>query len=83
MNSKTLSEIIKKARVKKDISQRELSGQTGIDNNTIAKIENDSRKKLNALSLKKLAFVLNLELFELLVLSGYTKNDIDLILEKT
>ncbi len=82
MNNKTLSEIIKNARIKKDISQRELSRQTGIDNNTIAKIENGSRKKPNALSLKKLAFVLNLELSELLVLSGYTKNDIDLILEK-
>ena len=59
-----------------------MSRQTGIDNNTIAKIENVSRKKPNALSLKKLAFVLNLELSELLVLSGYTKTDIDLILEK-
>ena len=68
MNSKTLSEIRKKASVKKGISQRKLTEQTGIDNNTIAKIENDSRKKLNALSLKKLAFVLNLELSELLVL---------------
>lgn len=82
MNNKTLSEIIKNARIEKGISQRELSRQTGIDNNTIAKIENGSRKKPNALSLKKLAFVLNLELSELLVLSGYTKNDIDLILEK-
>lgn len=82
MNNKTLSEIIKNARIKKGISQRELSRQTGIDNNTIAKIENGSRKKPNALSLKKLAFVLNLELSELLVLSGYSKNDIDLILEK-
>lgn len=82
MDNKTLSEIIKNARIEKGISQRELSRQTGIDNNTIAKIENGSRKKPNALSLKKLAFVLNLELSELLVLSGYTKNDIDLILEK-
>lgn len=82
MNNKTLSEIIKKARIKKGISQRELSRQTGIDNNTIAKIENGSRRKPNPLSLKKLAFVLNLELSELLVLSGYTKTDIDLILKK-
>ena len=82
MNNKTLSETIKNARIKKGISQRELSRQTGIDNNTIAKIENGSRRKPNPLSLKKLAFVLNLELSELLVLSGYTKTDIDLILEK-
>lgn len=68
--------------LKKGISQRKLSRQTGIDNNTIAKIENVSRKKPNALSLKKLAFVLNLELSELLVLLDYTKNDIALILEK-
>lgn len=82
MNNKTLSEIIKNARIKKGISQRELSRQTDIDNNTIAKIENGSRRKPNPLSLKKLAFVLNLELSELLVLSGYSKTDIDLILEK-
>ncbi len=82
MNNKTLSKIIKNARIKKDISQKELSRQTGIDNNTIAKIENSSRRKPNPLSLKKLAFVLNLELSELLVLSGYTKTDINLILEK-
>ena len=40
--------------LKKEISQRKLSRQTGIDNNTIAKIENVSRKKSNALSLKEL-----------------------------
>lgn len=40
--------------LKKGISQRELSRQTGIDNNTIAKIENVSRKKSNALSLNEL-----------------------------
>ena len=68
MNNKTLASVVKEAREKINISQRELSRITGIDNNTIAKIENDSRKKLNALSLKKLAFVLNLELSELLVL---------------
>ena len=40
--------------LKKGISQRKLSRQTGIDNNTIAKIENVSRKKSNALSLNEL-----------------------------
>ena len=54
MNSKTLSEMTKRTVLKKGISQRELSRQTGIDNNTIAKIENVSRKKSNALSLKEL-----------------------------
>ena len=44
MNNKTLASVVKEAREKINISQRELSRITGIDNNTIAKIEKGEMK---------------------------------------
>lgn len=82
MNEKTLASVIKEAREKFGVSQRELSRKTKIDNNTIAKIENGTRKKPNVLSLRKLALCLNLELKELLELSGYSESDIEVTLNE-
>ena len=77
MNDKTLASLVKEAREKINISQRELSRITGIDNNTIAKIEKGERKKPNVLSLKKLSSVLNLSLEMLTELCAYSKEEID------
>lgn len=77
MNNKTLASVVKDAREKIDISQRELSRITGIDNNTIAKIEKGERKKPNVLSLKKLSSVLNLSLEDLMELCDYSKEEIE------
>ena len=77
MNDKTLAGVVKEAREKINISQRELSRITGIDNNTIAKIEKGERKKPNVLSLKKLSSVLNLSLEMLMELCEYSKEEID------
>jgi transcriptional regulator with XRE-family HTH domain len=77
MNNKTLASVVKEAREKINISQRELSRITGIDNNTIAKIEKGERKKPNVLSLKKLSSVLNLSLKMLMELCEYSKEEID------
>ena len=77
MNEKTLASVVKEAREKINISQRELSRITGIDNNTIAKIEKGERKKPNVLSLKKLSSVLNLSLEMLMELCAYSKEEID------
>lgn len=77
MNNKTLANVVKEAREKINISQRELSRITGIDNNTIAKIEKGERKKPNVLSLKKLSSVLNLSLEMLMELCEYSKVEID------
>ena len=77
MDNKTLSSVVKEAREKINISQRELSRITGIDNNTIAKIEKGERKKPNVLSLKKLSSVLNLSLEMLMELCEYSKEEID------
>ena len=77
MNDKTLACVVKEAREKIEISQRELSRITGIDNNTIAKIEKGERKKPNVLSLKKLSSVLNLSLEMLMELCEYSREEID------
>lgn len=77
MNDKTLASVVKEAREKINISQRELSRITGIDNNTIAKIEKGERKKPNVLSLKKLSSVLNLSLEMLMELCEYSKEEIE------
>lgn len=76
MEDKTLASIVKSAREKLGISQRELSRRTGIDNNTLAKIEKDERKKPNVLSLRKLSIVLKLNFEELLKLADYSEEDI-------
>ena len=73
----TLGELIKEQREKLGISQRELSRQTGVDNNTIAKLEKGERKKTNTLSLKKIAYILNIDLKKILKLAGYSSKDID------
>ena len=77
MNNKTLASVVKEAREKVGISQRELSRITGIDNNTIAKIEKGERKKPNVLSLKKLSSVLNVSLENLMELCEYNKEEIE------
>ena len=46
MNDKTLASLVKEAREKIGISQREVSRRTGIDNNTLAKIEKGERLSL-------------------------------------
>lgn len=82
MENKTLASVVKNAREKLGISQRELSRRTGIDNNTLAKIEKGERKKPNVLSLRKISFLLNLDLEELLKLAGYNEQDIEVSLNQ-
>ena len=82
MENKTLASVIKNARERIGISQREVSRRTGIDNNTLAKIEKGERKKPNVLSLRKISFLLNLDLEELLKLAGYNGQDIEVALNQ-
>ncbi len=76
-NKRELADIIKEAREKKGISQRELARQIGVGNNTIARLENRERKSTNALTLKKMANVLNLDLRELMTIVGFSEEDIE------
>lgn len=78
-----LAELIKNAREAKNISQRELSRQTGIDNNTISQIEKGERKKPNSLSLIKLSKALDLSLEALMEASGYNADDIEMTYSMT
>lgn len=82
MEDKTLASVVKSAREKVGISQRELSRRTGIDNNTLAKIEKGERKKPNVLSLRKISYILNIKLEELLKLSDYNEQDIAVTLSQ-
>ncbi len=79
MKDKTLASVVKEAREKLGISQRELSRRTGIDNNTISTIEKGERKKPNILSLRKLSVVLNLDYRNLMELCDYSKEEIKAI----
>ena len=54
MNEK-LANLIINGRKTLNISQRELSRRTGIDNNTISQLEKGNRKKTNTLYLKKIS----------------------------
>lgn len=72
----SLAEAISVSREKLGITQREVSRRTGIDNNTIAKIEKGERKKPNTLSLKKLAYILDIDQDYLLQLAGYNEEEI-------
>ena len=76
-NKRELADIIKEAREKKGISQRELARQIGVGNNTIARLENGERKSTNSLTLKKMANVLNLDLRELMTIAGFSEEDIE------
>ena len=82
MKDKTLASVVKEAREKLGISQRELSRRTGIDNNTLAKIEKGERKKPNVLSLRKLALILDLSLDELMKLANYDESEFNIISNK-
>ena len=76
MNNISLATLVREARLNKKISQRELTRRTGVDNNTISKIEKGERKKPNILILKKLALELELDFEKLMELSGYTTDEI-------
>ena len=78
MNNESLSKLVREARIIKRISQRELARRTGVDNNTISKIEKGNRLKPNILILKKLSLELGLDFEKMMELSGYTTDDIKL-----
>lgn len=82
MQEVTIGEIIGNARNRMGISQRELARKTNIDNTTIAKIEKDLRSKPDMLVLRKIAYELKIDEIELFRLSGYSEDDINIIVQK-
>ena len=72
-----LATIIKESRIKKGISQRELSRRSGVDNKTIAKIELGERKKPTIVTLLKISVILDLNIYEVLTVAGYSNKEIE------
>lgn len=72
-----LATIIKESRIKKGISQRELSRRSGVDNKTIAKIELGERKKPTIVTLLKISVILDLNIYEILTVAGYSNKEIE------
>ncbi len=66
-----LAVLVKEARMRKNISQRELSRRTGVDNNTLAKIERGIRKKPNLKSLRAISKELGIPFSKLLKACHY------------
>lgn len=72
-----LATIIKETRIKEGISQRELSRRSGVDNKTIAKIELGERKKPTIVTLLKISVILDLNIYEVLTVAGYSNEEIE------
>lgn len=71
MNSDELRILIETARIKKGISQRELSKQTGISRSTLNDLINGKIKKVDIDALRKIAEALDMSLQELVKVAGY------------
>lgn len=71
MNSDELRILIETARIKKGISQRELSKQTGISRSTLNDLINGKIKKVDIDDLRKIAEALDMSLQELVKVAGY------------
>ena len=76
MKDKTLASVVKDAREKLGISQRELSRRANMDCAEVSRIEAGKRQKPNVLYLKGIADTLNLSMAHLMKLAGY--NDIEI-----
>lgn len=76
----TLGDKIKKARTNKGISIRELAKVINVDNSGLAKIENGKVKKPGYLILRRICSELNLDELKLMELAGYTKLELDSLL---
>lgn len=71
MNSEELRILIETARIKKEISQRELSKQTGISRSTLNDLINGKIKKVDIDDLRKIAEALDMSLQKLVKVAGY------------
>lgn len=71
MNSDELRILIETTRIKKGISQRELSKQTDISRSTLNDLINGKIKKVDIDDLRKIAEALDMSLQELVKVEGY------------
>lgn len=74
--NKEFAELVKNARIKKGISQRELAKIVGVSNAIISRIESGKVKQTNYLILTKLSSVLSISPSELFESANYEYEDI-------
>lgn len=72
-----LSKLLKNARFKLNLSQRDLSLISGVDYSYIAKIESGNRKKPSLNVLFKFSKSLNISFLLLVKSAGYSKQEIN------
>ena len=66
-----LGNLIKKARIEKEMSLRDLYVLTGVNYKTIHKIETAGMKKIDPIILAKLSNVLKIDFVRMMILAGY------------
>lgn len=71
-----LSKLIKEGRINKQLSQRELARNTGIDNATISRIEKGTIKRPTIEILSSLSSALDIDFHKLIELCNYNINDL-------
>lgn len=76
MKNIVLAKMIKEAREKKEISQRELARRTNIDNAEISRIEKGTRIQPNFFALRNLSKELNIDFADLMRASKYEEEAI-------
>ena len=69
-----LSDFLKKSRLEKGLSQRELADKSGISNSEISRIEAGERQLSSPVILKSLAFALNVPYTEFIIEAGYIED---------
>jgi len=74
-----LGEMIKEAREKKGLSQRQLAKNMNIDNGEISRIEKGKRKQPSFYTLKKLYNELNIDIVELMKAAEYKEEAIKIL----
>lgn len=73
----TLAKLVKEAREKLNLSQRELAEKSNVDYSYIAKIENGTRKKPSLDILYNLSKNLGISFFNLVESASYSKKEIN------
>ena len=74
-NNETLASVIKNSRINKGLSQKQLAELINVDSSYITKMENGKKRNPSFLVIFKLSAVLQIELIDLIELSGLDIKD--------
>ena len=76
--AQTLGSVVKRSRIAKDLSQRELALQIGVGNSTVARIERGEPAVPDVPTLQKLSVALDIDYYLLLFLNGMMDDEPDM-----